>query len=182
LPRVLLALTGGQKLGLALTAAAFIAFALVSSFVLPRRDVNFPGPRLPLFVVVSVLFFAGMMTAMYALAREEEEEGAHGTEPAAVETGEATTGPAQTETGEQAQGDPAAGRQVFDSAGCGGCHVLQEAGSSGTVGPSLDETQATFEQVVEQVRNGGGGMPAFGDRLSDAEIQDVAAFVVQSAR
>jgi mono/diheme cytochrome c family protein len=32
---------------------------------------------------------------------------------------------------------------------------------------------------VEQIRNGGGGMPAFGDRLSDQEIADVAAFVTQ---
>jgi mono/diheme cytochrome c family protein len=177
---VLLALTGGQKLGIALAAAAFIAFALVSSFVLPRRYPTFPGRSLSLFVVVSILFFVGMMTAMFALAREEEEEG-HATEPpAAVDTQEGTdTG--ETAPGGQTQGDPAAGRQVFESAGCGGCHVLEEAGSSGTVGPSLDETQASFDEVVEQVRNGGGGMPAFGDRLSDEEIENVAAFVVESA-
>jgi mono/diheme cytochrome c family protein len=178
LPRVLLALTGGQKLGIGLAAAAFIAFAFASAFFLPRRDPNFPGPRLSVFVVVSVLFFVGMMTAMFVFAREDEEE-AHGMETAAMETNGRETG--ATETGAQPQGDPEAGRQVFDSAGCGGCHVLEEAGSSGTVGPSLDETQASFEQVVEQVRNGGGGMPAFGDRLSDEEIDNVAAFVVESA-
>jgi mono/diheme cytochrome c family protein len=178
LPRVLLALTGGQKLGIGLAAAAFIAFAFASAFFLPRRDANFPGERLPLFVVVSVLFFVGMMSAMYVFASEEEEE-AHGTEPAAMETNAGETG--ATETGAQAQGDPEAGARVFDAQGCGGCHVLEEAGSSGTTGPSLDETQATFDQVVEQVRNGGGGMPAFGDRLSDEEIENVAAFVVESA-
>jgi mono/diheme cytochrome c family protein len=188
LPRVLLALTGGQKLGIALAAAAFIAFALVSSFALPRRDPSFPGRHLSLFVVVSVLFFLGMMTAMYALAREEESE-AHGTEPpAAADTHEGTdtsatgdTGTGETATGGEARGDAAAGRAVFDEAGCGGCHVLEAAGSSGTIGPSLDDTQVSFDEAVEQVRDGGGGMPAFGDRLSDEEIQNVAAFVVESA-
>jgi len=189
LPRVLLALTGGQKLGIALAAAAFIVFALGSSFLLPRRDPSFPGRGLPLFVVVSILFFVGMMTAMFALAREEESE-AHGTEaPAAADTNEGTdtattggTGTGETGTGAEVRGDPEAGRAVFDEAGCGGCHVLEEAGSSGTVGPSLDNTQVSFNEAVEQVRNGGGGMPPFGDRLSDEEIQNVAAFVVESAR
>jgi mono/diheme cytochrome c family protein len=37
------------------------------------------------------------------------------------------------------------------------------------------------EEVEEQVRNGGGGMPAFGDQLSDAEIEAVATYVSESA-
>ena len=78
-----------------------------------------------------------------------------------------------------AEGDPAAGEEIYASAGCGGCHAFEPAGSSGTVGPSLDDSNASFDDVVQQVRNGGGGMPAFGDRLSDQEIADVAAFVTQ---
>ena len=39
-------------------------------------------------------------------------------------------------------GDAAAGAAIFESAGCGSCHVLAAAGTSGTVGPNLDETQA----------------------------------------
>ena len=34
---------------------------------------------------------------------------------------------------------------------------------------------------MSQVTNGGGGMPAFGDRLSEQEIQDVATYVSESA-
>jgi mono/diheme cytochrome c family protein len=34
--------------------------------------------------------------------------------------------------------------------------------------------------VVKQVTNGGGGMPAFKGKLSDEEIEDVAAFVSTS--
>jgi mono/diheme cytochrome c family protein len=78
-------------------------------------------------------------------------------------------------------GGNATGSEVFASAGCGTCHTLSAAGSSGTIGPNLDETQADEATVAEQVRNGGGGMPAFGDRLSDEEIQAVAAFVAESA-
>ena len=39
-------------------------------------------------------------------------------------------------------GDAAAGETVFASAGCGACHTLSAAGSSGTVGPNLDDAAA----------------------------------------
>jgi cytochrome c553 len=69
------------------------------------------------------------------------------------------------------------GATVFADADCGGCHTLDAAGSSGTVGPNLDEADPSFDEVVRKVRSGGGGMPAFEERLSDAEIRDVASFV-----
>ena len=71
-------------------------------------------------------------------------------------------------------------QEVFASAGCGGCHTLEAAGSSGTVGPNLDESQPDLELVVDRVTNGQGAMPAFGDSLSEQEIADVAAYVVES--
>ena len=174
---MVVALSTGQELGLAGVAAAFILFALLAAFVLPRRDPNFPGRRLPLFVVVTVLFFAAMMTAVVVLAREDVEEGAHDTEPAATETHAET----QTETQATGEGDPEAGADVFASAGCGGCHTLEEAGSSGAVGPALDGLDLDFDSVVRQVTDGGGAMPPFGDRLSEQQIRDVAAFVVESS-
>jgi len=70
-----------------------------------------------------------------------------------------------------------AGAKVFASAGCGSCHTYSPAGSTGTVGPSLDEASVTFERAVQQVTNGGGGMPPFGDDLSKQQIDDVARFV-----
>jgi mono/diheme cytochrome c family protein len=78
-------------------------------------------------------------------------------------------------------GDAAAGRRVFADAGCGGCHTLSAAGATGKVGPSLDESELEFGDVVERVREGGGGMPAFRDRLSEENIENVAQFVVRSA-
>jgi mono/diheme cytochrome c family protein len=69
------------------------------------------------------------------------------------------------------------GKQVFASAGCGGCHTLKDAGTSGTVGPNLDSLKPSKSVVAHQVEVGGGAMPSFKDRLSDAQIQAVAAYV-----
>ena len=85
-----------------------------------------------------------------------------------------------TTTGGRA-GDPANGEKVFASAGCGGCHTFSKAGSSGSVGPNLDDVSPSFDTVVRQVTNGGGPMPAFKDQLTEQEIRDVAAFVSGSS-
>jgi mono/diheme cytochrome c family protein len=75
-------------------------------------------------------------------------------------------------------GGTSAGATVF-SENCGSCHVFSPAGTNGTIGPNLDETEVTFEQAVEQVRNGGGGMPAFEDQLSEEEIEAVARYITE---
>ena len=85
--------------------------------------------------------------------------------------------PATTQTTGGETGDAANGEQVFASAGCGGCHTFSAAGSSGAVGPNLDDLAPSFDAVVAQVTNGGGAMPSFRDELSEQEIRDVAAFV-----
>jgi cytochrome c6 len=77
-------------------------------------------------------------------------------------------------------GDATAGKQVFASQGCGGCHTLAAAGSGGNVGPNLDDAKPTTELVVTRVTKGMGPMPPFGDSLSAQQIADVAAYVVQS--
>lgn len=70
---MLAALSNGHKLGLALVGAAFILFALVSSFVLPRRDPNFPGRNLFWFVAASAALFLAMLTAVFVFGKESEE-------------------------------------------------------------------------------------------------------------
>jgi mono/diheme cytochrome c family protein len=72
------------------------------------------------------------------------------------------------------------GREVF-VANCGSCHTLSDAGTSGAIGPSLDGAGYSEDQVAEQVREGGGGMPAFEDTLSDEEITEVAAYVAAAS-
>ena len=78
------------------------------------------------------------------------------------------------------EGDAAAGKAVFTSAGCVGCHTLADAGATGTVGPNLDEAKPDQELVVTRVTKGQGGMPPFAGQLTDQQIADVAAYVVQS--
>lgn len=84
-------------------------------------------------------------------------------------------------TGGEDTGGAADGAAVFASAGCGNCHTLAAANASGAVGPNLDELMPSTEQVAEQVKSGGGGMPAFEDQLSEDEIQAVAEYVSSSA-
>jgi mono/diheme cytochrome c family protein len=94
-------------------------------------------------------------------------------EPAAAPVGKQTPIPAAAR--------PAAGANVFSSAGCGSCHTLKAAGSSGVIGPNLDSLKPGFQQVRAKVIAGGGGMPSFGGRLSATQIRDVAAFVAANA-
>ena len=110
-----------------------------------------------------------------------------GTNPTStpVETGgEAATTAAETTGGETtaaaAEGDAAAGGAVF-SANCGSCHTLAAAGSTGAVGPNLDDLKPSYDAVMQQVTNGGGGMPAFSGTLSADDIKNVSAYVSQNA-
>jgi cytochrome c553 len=109
------------------------------------------------------------------------------TETTETETTETETEPTETETEPTeteppAEGDPVAGKQVFlGSSACGTCHTLADAGTSGTVGPNLDDTQPSFELALDRVTNGQGGMPAFSGQLSEQEIANVAAYVAQAA-
>jgi mono/diheme cytochrome c family protein len=70
----------------------------------------------------------------------------------------------------------AQGKQVF-SQNCESCHTLKDAGSTGTVGPNLDDLQPDDATVKRQVENGGGPMPAFKGKLSDAQITAVSQYV-----
>ena len=77
------------------------------------------------------------------------------------------------------KGNATAGKQVFATAGCTGCHTLKDAGSSGTVGPNLDQMKPADSLVVSFVTNGSpsGKMPSFKGTLSAQQIADVAAYV-----
>jgi cytochrome c553 len=159
-------------------ALVLVVFSLVVSLVIPRRDAGFPGRNLKIFTVVSILLVVAMLASVEVFGAEHEGE--EGGEAAETETGGQDGGGGGGGGGGGAQGDPAAGEEVFASAGCGSCHTLQEAGTSGTVGPNLDESSIDEAGAAQQVAEGGGGMPPFSGQLSEEQIQDVAAFVVAS--
>lgn len=76
------------------------------------------------------------------------------------------------------------GAKIFKGAGCAGCHTLAAAGSSGTVGPNLDQLGSvlTVALVTRQVTTPPPGiMPSFKGKLSTAQIQAVAQYVSSSA-
>jgi cytochrome c553 len=111
----------------------------------------------------------------------ETETGTETTDETETETETETTD--ETETGGGAgAGDPVAGKDVFlGTAGCGSCHTLADAGTSGTIGPNLDDSQPSEDLVVDRVTNGQGAMPPFEGTLTSQQIADVAAYVSQTA-
>ena len=86
------------------------------------------------------------------------------------------SGDASPPSGPSSSPQNVAGKSLFTS-NCGGCHTLSDAGASGSVGPNLDDLQPDQATVSHQVSNGGGSMPAFAGKLTDAEITAVAAYV-----
>jgi mono/diheme cytochrome c family protein len=117
------------------------------------------------------------MTTVVWAAQTQEVEEEHAAEVAPPGGGgeETPTTPAEP------AGDAAAGKQVFESAGCTSCHTLADAGATGTIGPNLDEAKPPASLVVERVTNGKPPMPSFKGQLSEQQIQDVAAYVSSAA-
>lgn len=103
---------------------------------------------------------------------------------------EAATQPTTTAA---AGGGAETGKQVFTAQGCGGCHALSAAGTNGTAGPDLDDVlqgqdeASVRESIVDpdaQITEGfeAGVMPKdYGDKLSDQELSDLVAFLLQSS-
>jgi mono/diheme cytochrome c family protein len=183
---VVAGLSTGNKIGLIAVAAVFILFALASSFLLPALNPNFPGRGLGWYVALCVLFFVAMMAAVLVFDKEKTEASPASEQTTTAQT-QQTTSTASTSTSTStpppaapAQGDATAGKAVFASAGCGSCHTLKAAGTSGTVGPNLDDLKPALDRIVHQVEVGGGPMPAFKGQLSDKQIQDVSAYVYAS--
>jgi mono/diheme cytochrome c family protein len=92
-------------------------------------------------------------------------------------TTQATTTQATTGAGGGGGNLVAQGKRVFETAGCTSCHTLKDAGSTGTVGPNLDDAKPPKALVVDRVTNGKGVMPSFKGQLTPQEIAAVAAYV-----
>ena len=197
---MLLALSTGHSIGLALVAGAFIVFALLSALVIPRRWPQFPGEHgLRWFVVVTVVLCIGTLAAVEVFAKEGSEEtaraetqtGSTGTTETTA-TGTTATTTSATEPPAAPTGDATAGKQVFAAQGCGGCHAYGPAASNGSIGPDLDEAlqgkDAAFirESIVDpnkQVASGyqAGIMPSnFEQTLTPKQIDDLVSFLSQS--
>ncbi|WP_159883668.1 c-type cytochrome [Paenibacillus puerhi] len=71
----------------------------------------------------------------------------------------------------------AAGAEAVYKANCLACHGNNLQGASG---PNLQKVGArlTKDQIVAKIQNGGGGMPAYKDKLKAEEIQALADWLV----
>jgi cytochrome c1 len=116
----------------------------------------------------------------------------------------ATTAPATTAattTKGAAAGNPAQGKSVFLSSGCGACHAFKPAGTSATIGPDLDTKPtldakkdnmqlATFirESIVSPNAYISSGYPKgvmpqnFGTTLTKTQLADLVAFITAGGK
>ncbi len=92
----------------------------------------------------------------------------------------------------------AAGKALFLSNGCGGCHTFKPAGTNGKVGPDLDNLAADAKKANqgsvdaytrESIQNPDayvvpgypkGVMPSFAGKLTDSQINELVAFLTKS--
>jgi cytochrome c6 len=88
------------------------------------------------------------------------------------------------EEGENGTSASDRGRTLFTSEAepsCGSCHTLADAGTTGTIGPNLDDLQPTADRVEGAMREGPGAMPSFAESLTDDDIAAVAEYVEAAA-
>jgi cytochrome c6 len=74
------------------------------------------------------------------------------------------------------------GRQLFTqetNPACGVCHALADAGTAGTIGPSLDEMKPDAERLARVIRSGIGAMPPY-PQLTDAQVKVLAEYVARA--
>ena len=170
----------GYEIGLLAVAAVFIVFALVVALVIPRSRPEFPAKRLGIFVAICIGLFLAQMGAVVALAEIGEAEHSEAVEQPAETEPPATTPTEPTESETEPSGSTPVGREIF-VANCAACHTLADAGTTGMIGPNLDDSAPPLELVVDRVTNGQGVMPSFEGSLSAEEIQEVAAYVAAAA-
>lgn len=142
------------------------------------------------FVAVAVIAFVGGLLVGDLGASPKTETL---TVSAPAEAGEEAAASEPSGEAEQEAAGAGSGAQVFTSAGCGSCHTLAAAGSTGTTGPALEESLAPddntagIEEMIvhpnEEVVEGypQNVMPqTYSETLSKAEVHELAEYLVAS--
>ena len=199
---MLAGLATSHKIGIIVVAGVFIAFALISSFVIPARNPDFPGKRIRAYVAVCVLLTAAMLATIFVLAKEPKETrvneaaGAVSGSPVKPPPPGTTTTPSKPAAG---AGDAAAGKALFASQGCNACHTFTPAGATAKVGPNLDNLAADAQKAnrgsvqayaTESIEDPGayvapgypsGVMPSNFGALGAKKIADLVAFITSGS-
>jgi mono/diheme cytochrome c family protein len=143
-----------------------------------------------------VVLGTGAFAWLHAEDEQEhrQEELAQAAEESAAEGEE---GEAEEEVGPEAAEEPAGaaaaeGAALFEANGCGGCHTLAAAGSTGTTGPDLDgalrgKDEAYIEEsIVDPNAEVAPGQPpdvmpqTFGDDLTPEELDALVQYLAES--
>ncbi|HSS42546.1 MAG TPA: c-type cytochrome [Solirubrobacterales bacterium] len=148
------------------------------------------------FIAIAVIaFVAGLLIGDLGASPKTETVAvaAPAANEAEAESEAVEEGGGMSEEPEPAQGADASspGAQLFASAGCGGCHTLAAAGTTGTTGPNLDEflapddtTAGVEEMLVEPNSELAEGYPAnvmpqdYGQTFSKEELHQLAEYLV----
>lgn len=167
---------------------ALVLSALALSALGLRRE-SFPPSRIVLAALVAYFVALVGATATFAVLNARDEQRKRDAEQAEA-TQEQTTTQAQATTTTAA--NAAAGKQVFAANGCGSCHTLKAAGSTGTIGPDLDEglKGKTADFIRESITDPNAeitkGFPAntmpdnFAQTINPVDLDALVAFLAQS--
>jgi cytochrome c5 len=141
------------------------------------------------FLAIVVVFGFGIPALVIDDNKSSEPSAGGGAAGEAEATGGATGGGGTAEGGSKAGGGTgggggggaatanAEGKQIFTQS-CGTCHTLSDAGTSGNVGPVLDQIKPDKARVQNAIKNGGAGsgaMPA--NIVTGKEAEAVATYV-----
>ena len=166
-----------------LLALALIGLALfVGALVLRRAPTG-----VLVFGAIVVAFGLGI-PALVIDDNTTEKSGGGGESAVSTESGGGDQAPeeASAETGSGGEGGgeggggaSAEGKQIFTQS-CGTCHTLSDAGTSGTVGPNLDELKPDQPRVETAIENGGAGTGAMPANIVTGEEAEAVATYVSS--
>lgn len=146
------------------------------------------------FITVAVLAFVGGLLIGDLGASPETKVVYVSSASEEGEASEASSEATESETAEP-EGEGEAGSQLFTSIGCGGCHTLSAANSTGTTGPDLnkslatdDDTQGIEEMIIHPNAEVVEGYPpnvmpqTYGESLTPTEVHELAEFLVASTK
>lgn len=126
---------------------------------------------------VAVMVVAGLLGLAAGCGGDDDSAGETTTEAATTEAPATTQAPATTAAPDDGGGAAATSEEgeIFFASNCTGCH-LENGTAAGGVGPQLSDSGLTEDEIVEQIENGGGAMPA--GLATGQDLENVTAYVL----
>lgn len=183
---------------------ALVVLALVVSAV-GLKVQSFPPSRGVLGGVIAAFAVLVLATAVFGWRNAEDEQAHRTAELAAEDTADSaadaegeiseeetgTTPGGSEQPGTKSETAAADGAAIFEDQGCGSCHALEAAGTSGATGPPLDEALADqdsayiMKSIVDPTAEVAKGydpvMPqTYGEELAPDELDSLVRYLAES--